>query len=201
VNSESRKPGPKPVAVGVLLFWENEWYQVFHGLVHGISSGEYYREFWEPTAPPKPTGREDLYQERIMMHNELMKRPEYWRRRVYKTRTCGVPAEPEIWGRLKSSTTEAQVLSACNDSPFWLNSERNRRPFVAELRQNASQFLCAKKYRYPAATRPSSEDKRILHFSRAMAGALLGLGAARAIDLIRLRRHGRGCGCVACEIR
>ena len=53
---------------------------------------------------------------------------------------------------------------------------------------------------YPRSDRPSSENKRVLHFARAMTGIMEGIGAIRAIDLIRLRQHGTSCGCVLCEI-
>ena len=74
------------------------------------------------------------------------------------------------------------------------------RGWTEDLDKYAAEFLTAKAYRYPASERPSSEEKRVLHFARAMAGIMTGISPARAIDLIRAMKHGERCECTKCHV-
>jgi hypothetical protein len=118
----------------------------------------------------------------------------------YSDQIPEISAEPQVWRQIKTARFPSQIQAAIERSPYWLNSQRNRRPYVLKLAENSEEFLKAKEYRYPQSDRPSSEKKRALHFARAMAGIMEGIGVVRAIDLIRLRKHGANCGCVQCEI-
>lgn len=205
MNSESKKPGPrkrgpKGVSVPDLLFWEHEWHWVFQGALRGIPSRQDWHEYWEPTPPPKRSGNNDLYKERVRMWEERRKSQAGYQHRWYQVPRRGIPPEPEVWRQLTRAQSGVAIVKACVSSAFWLDPKRNGRPYVVELREHPGEFLKAKKYRYPASDRPSSEKKRVLHFARAMAGTMEGIGAARAIDLIRLLKHGATCHCVQCEI-
>jgi hypothetical protein len=53
VNSRHKKPGPKGVYAGDLIFWEHEWYSVFHGLAFGLPARIKMQRVWEPVLGPK----------------------------------------------------------------------------------------------------------------------------------------------------
>jgi hypothetical protein len=208
VSSEKKKPGPGGVSVADLLFWEHEWYWVFHGLAFGVPARTRTQRVWEPELGPKllawkpeskrPRGFEELDKERLAEWNA---RPESekWREVEYNDQMPGIRAEPQVWRQIKSARSTSQIRAAFDRSPIWLNAKTHGRVYVDQLREHAREFLKAKYYRYPGSDRPSSENKRVLHFARAMAGIMEGIGSIRAIDLIRLRQHGTACGCVQCE--
>jgi len=210
VNSENKKPGSPGVSAGELISWEHEWYQVFHGLAFGVSAKIRTQRVWEPLPGPKlrawlpeskrPRGFEKLDAERV---SEWNSKPESqkWQEGEYNDEIPKIPAEPQVWREIKCARSPAEIVKACENSRIWLNPSSHGRPYVVKLKENPVEFLKAKEYRYPRSDRPSSEKKRVLHFARAMAGIMKGIGAVRAIDLIRLRKHGTKCGCVQCEIK
>jgi hypothetical protein len=200
VNSKNSKPGPKPATERNLLIWEHEWYWIFNGLVRGIPATDGIEQDWEPIRPPKRSGRLELDEERLAHWNAKTRTQEGWIPRRYRRRTRGRAAEPDVWLRLIKARTPAQVRKAYRSSRFWLNPSTNMRGWVAELEKHAAEFVNAKTYRYPGSQRQSSEEKRILHFARTMAGVMTGIGSARAVDLIRTMKHGEECNCVKCHV-
>jgi hypothetical protein len=200
VSSKSSKPGPKPAMGKNLLLWEREWYWVFNGLVRGIPATAGIEQDWEPIRPPKLSGIPELDEERLAAWNAKSITQEGRIPRNYRRRTRGRAAERNVWAKLLRARTPAQVRKAYRSSRFWLNPAKNTRGCVEELRKHAPEFLTAKDYRYPGSDRPSSQEKQILHFARAMAGIMTGIGPARAVDLIRTMKHGKGCGCTKCHI-
>jgi len=183
----------------MLLVWEDEWYWIFHGLVYGAKPRRVFREFFTPPRPPKFRIIKELQDERLRNWRERSKNPANWRRRKYMARRKSIPAERKIWQLLENSTSSISLANACAKSRFWLNPAY--RPVAAQLAGHAAEFLKCKNYRYPSSGRPASEKKRILHFARAMAGIMEGIGAVRAIDLFRLLRHGNKCRCVQCDLK
>ena len=150
-----------------------------------------------PSPPPKLSGNREVDEERIRDWRREIVSTRGWRE--VRTRSKGRrPAEPEVWEQVKRAQKPNQIREACDTSPFWLNPTASRSPLVGDLRIHASEFLAAKKYRYPKSNRPSSEEKRILHFARAMAGITQGISPARGIDLLRNLEHGKNCQCVSC---
>jgi hypothetical protein len=205
VNSTRTKPGPKAAVDKPLLVWEAEWFWVFHLLVFGISAHTGTHEYWEPRRPPMPVGKhgepvpESLYRARVRDHREKMRTGAGWVLKKEPYDIKGRPGEPDIWKRLKSARTVAQVRNACRASRLWLNPRETQRPWVMDLQAHAAEFLDGKARRYPKSDRPSSERKRIVHFARVMAGITVGISPARAIDLFRNMQHRANCDCVSCS--
>ncbi len=201
MNSKPQKPGPKPTPLGLLLLWENEWYWVFYGLAYGAGDVDDRREYFEPPRPPRHTGIEELDRERSKSFNIREKQPNAWKRARYLVRRQRIPPEADVWEKLKVANSEAEVREACQASAYWLNAENSPRPFVAKLLQHPEELLKAKLYRYPKSERPTSELKRMIHFARALAGTMEGIGGARAIDLIRHMNHRlKTCPCLKCAL-
>jgi hypothetical protein len=166
-----------------------------------LSERGIWRSNWEPVAPPKPTGHIKLYEERVRAWEAKRRSSGGWKHERYRLSTQGIQSEEQVWQQIKAADTPAVIVDACDHSAIWLNANRIGRPYVVKLRENPDEFLKSKYYRHPHSERPSSEAKRILHFARAMAGIMEGIGPIRAIDLIRLSKHGLRCRCVSCEIR
>jgi hypothetical protein len=200
VNSNTSKPGPKPAIERNLLIWEREWYWVFDGLVRGIPATDGIEQDWEPIRPPKLSGIPELDEERLATWNAKHFTSEAWVPRRYRRQTRGRPAERDIWIKLLRAKTSAQVRAAYRASRFWLNPSKNTRGWVEELDKHPQDFLKAKTYRYPKSKRPSSEEKRVLHFARAMSGTMTEIGPVRAIDVIRTLKHDNECGCTKCHV-
>lgn len=198
MNSIFKKPGPKGVRIDDLLSWEHEWYWIFHGLAYGIPNRIDMRTYWQGVPPPKPTSPE-LYAERVKTWNKKRASRDGWKRMEQYVESPGVAPEKGIWQQIESASSASAIVRASDRSAFWLNARANGRPYTVKLKENAHEFLKAKEYRYPTSDRPSSEEKRVLHFARAMAGIMEGIGSVRAIDLIRLQKHGRACSCVQCD--
>ncbi|MGH9715637.1 MAG: hypothetical protein ACRD4R_02760 [Candidatus Acidiferrales bacterium] len=210
MNSEKKKPGPHGVHLGDLISWEHEWYWVFAGMAFGVPSRTSAQTALEPVQGPKllvwrpeskrPRGYERLDRERLQQWNSEPESKK-WRTVEYSDLIPGIPPEPEVWLQIKEAESPADIRAAFDRSPIWLNPKRHGRPYVNELRDHAAEFLKAKEYRYPGSNRPSSEMKRVIHFSRAMAGIMTeDIGAVRAIDLFRLLEHGERCQCTLCSI-
>ena len=115
--------------------------------------------------------------------------------------------EPNLWEALKRAETPAQVRRICRLSQFWLTWEilGNVMSFlkIKVLYDDAEHFVEAKNYRYPDSDRPKSDDKKIIHFSRAMAGRSVAkpMSPATAIDTLRKIKHKRGCECPVCRVQ
>jgi hypothetical protein len=200
VNSDRVKPGPDAAPEGKLLIWEREWHWVFDGLVYGTPRKSELADSWEPLRPPKLSNIEELDQERVAEWDAKLHGPEGWVRRSIPVRMGGRDAEPEVWKQILEAKTAEQIRSAYRASSFWLNPEANLRPWVRDLEEHAEGFLTSKSYRYPGSERPSSVEKCVIHFARAMAGIEIGISPARAIDRIRTMKHGDECACMMCEI-
>jgi hypothetical protein len=183
-----------------LLIWEREWYWIFDGLVRGIAPTDGVEQDWELIRPPKLSGIPELDEERMSAYHAKTITKEGWVPRRYRKRTRGRPAERDVWTKLFRAKTSTQVRAAYRSSRFWLNSSKNMRGWVEELDKHPKEFLKAKTYRYPKSKRPSSEEKRVLHFARAMSGIMTEIGPVRAIDLIRTLKHNNECGCTKCHV-
>lgn len=135
------------------------------------------------------------------MWKEKQQSPRCWHEVCCPVRRAGTPAEQVVWRQLNWATSPDAIAIACELSVLWLNPKENPRPFTVKLAENPVEFLKAKTYRCPSSARPSREDNKILHFARAMAGIMVGTGAIRAIDLIRLRHDcRRSVNCQCCRI-
>lgn len=203
------KPGPREVPTGNLLLWEHEWYSAFHGLAFGAPAVDEIVTSCRPKRGPtlwaskpkdqRPNNFEELDRKYSANWNS---KPESkkWNDVEDRIKKPKIPAELEIWEVLKNTRSPAQIVAACNRSVFWLNARATCKPYIMELSKNPDEFLAGKNYRYARSNRPSSELKRVIHFSRAMAGIMEGISAARAIDRIRMLEHGDQCQCVSCTI-
>ena len=117
------------------------------------------------------------------------------------TRTKRVPGEPDVLDALLAADTPARVRHICQDAS--VTAMREVEPGVSRpvqvpnwplpygsmlplyLSQYADAFIAAKKDgRFPKSTRPSSRLRQLWFLSRAMAGAVYGVTARTAINLV-----------------
>lgn len=209
VNSNRTKPGPRGTDVKSLLFWEGEWYWIFHGLAFGLPARDEPHTSWILQPGPrllawKPKNQRPIrYEEfdrKLVREWEAKPLNQRFKQVTERKRVLAIPAEPKSWERLKNAQSAHEICAACDESIFWLNAQENRRPYTTKLKENAEAFMAAKEYRYPQSNRPSSEIKRVIHFARAMAGITEGISGVTAIDRIRLLRHRKRCPCISCAI-
>jgi hypothetical protein len=117
-------------------------------------------------------------------------------------RQLNVPGEPEIITQLMEAETPDQVREICKDAFAQVNCEIAPgtfkeltlpnwpipvgSPLPSYLVQYASEFIAARKDpRFPQSTdRPTSRLKQLWFLSRALAGALYGVKARTAINLV-----------------
>jgi hypothetical protein len=191
MNSKRSKPGPKPALNRNLLVWEREWYWIFDGLVRGMPGTHGVEQTWELVRPPKLSGIPELDEERLEAWNAKTITRDGWIPVRYHRQTRGRAAETDVWKKILEAKTPAQIRKAYRSSRFWLNPAKNMRGWVENLEKHAKEFLTAKQYRYPSSSRPSSTEKRILHFARAMAGIEVGITPARAIHVFRTMKRVR----------
>jgi len=121
-----------------------------------------------------------------------------------------VPGEPEVIGQLLSATTPEQIVEICSDAfttrvigpqpglealelkgqmpvSNWPISSDSLLPKY--LSRYAAEFIAAKDDpRFPKSSRPTNRLKQLWFLSRALAGALYGLKARTAINLIGAMR-------------
>lgn len=122
------------------------------------------------------------------------------------TKQLKVLGEPEVMTKLLKASTPAQVREICNDAfsvvsrevapgvikeltvPNWPIPFGSTLP--SYLSQYATEFIAAKKdSRFPLSTaRPTSRLKQLWFLSRALAGALYGVKARTAINLVGSKR-------------
>lgn len=176
------KRGPKECPIDVLIWWEQEWYCVFHRLAFGIPAWNRVDNVWEPPRPPRLS---EFNAAQVKAWNEEMKSMR-WTEEKTRKQHSRIPDEPQVWERLKLARSANQIREACDASTFCLNSRKCPYLFVVDLCANASTFLRGKRYRCPNSNRPSSEEKLAAHFARVMAGIMVGISPARAIDRLRL---------------
>ena len=118
-------------------------------------------------------------------------------------RRLKIPGEPEIFEALLKAETPEQIREICDDAfvmrpsvvapgrevrvANWPISGGSTLPMY--LTQHAREFLAAKSDpRFPRSSRSSSRLKQIWFLSRALAGALHGVKARTAINLVGSRR-------------
>src|SRR5262245_33542292 len=86
------------------------------------------------------------------------------------------PAEPELWDRLRTATTAAEVRVVCEKSEYWLNPQRGASLFNNTLMKFADEVVVARRHpRYPKSSRPTSEGRQMQFLARVLAGLLVGL--------------------------
>jgi hypothetical protein len=121
------------------------------------------------------------------------------------TRQLRIPGEPDVFDALLSAQTTEQVKEICRDAltevtreihgverkltvPNWPISSGSVLPMY--LSQYAAEFLAAKTHpKYPrSATRPTTRLKQIWFLSRVLAGALYGVRARTAVNLVGSKR-------------
>ncbi len=118
------------------------------------------------------------------------------------TRQLKVPGETEIITQLLEAETPDQVRKICEDASTQVNCEiapgifkeltllnwpiPAGSPLPGYLSQYASEFIAARKdARFPRSTdRPTCRLKQLWFLSRALAGALYGISARTAINLV-----------------
>jgi len=108
-----------------------------------------------------------------------------------------------VWQQLKNSLLPAEISRACPKITSWLKRDGgaarmrlsgllptlNPEEFVRALSQHAGQLLIGK--RLPAYAKedwPTSDDKRIVHLARVLAGAELGLAPITAAKRLSYSR-------------
>lgn len=190
------KRGPAPISLNELMFWESEWYWVFHLLRGELPSyeqklvGEAVRkQLRAELAELEKSSPKDFTQKEWVPFRSGQIRWQLTRRKPL--------SEPEVWRQLVQAQTAEQVRKACEESKRWLNPKAGR-PYVQLLHDKAEQFVRAKKYAY-YPRRASGDVKRIAFFARVMAGITLGISPITAVDRLRKMKHGRGCPCVNCH--
>ena len=101
----------------------------------------------------------------------IVRRSKHWRL------VSGVPARPEIWKRLKTAHSVADVREI---------ARRLTHPSLrSTLYSHAEAFLRAKRLPHcPKSNRPRSDTKRIKFFGKVLAGLSLGIAPATATKLL-----------------
>lgn len=198
--------GPHPVSIHLLRLWEWQWFWVFRGLRYGAPSRLVVRmDYLQYPDKPRISGYRELDEERQKawrVTTEKASRAYYRKDPLKDVPTRPLPSEKTLWDSLMRARTIPQVRATCAKSRSWLNPEWQGKVFVQKLHQHADQFLLAKRdLRYPRSNRPSSDDRRILFFARAMAGITLGRSPNTAIRMLGATRHGPNCPCPLCHLR
>jgi hypothetical protein len=172
------KRGPQPTDIGGLLRWEQEWTYALRLLRDGIPGEQ--REVGEGEAGPI--------------------QPIIW-----KTQNlASVLERTDIWESLLRARKVREVHSVCKDWETNLTAtihNRGRRTAVSGyvglvifprlLSKHAVHFLATiRDKRFPRA--PYSHEARLQFLARGLAGAMLRLSPATAIDRLRKLKHGRG---------
>ncbi len=116
-----------------------------------------------------------------------------------------IPGEPDVLRALLRARTPKQVRRICKDAfvtrevevepgrtesilvPNWPLSSGSVLP--SRLSRHAEEFVAAlRDRRFPRSDRPSNQLKQLWFLSRALAGALFGINARTAINLVGSRR-------------
>jgi hypothetical protein len=93
--------------------------------------------------------------------------------------------EHALWRQLLDATTAEQVRAVSDESPYWLNPERDSILFYDLLSRNAKSFLAAKTdRRFPKSNRPTNQGRQIRFLARSMAGISMGISIRTAQDLL-----------------
>jgi hypothetical protein len=194
------KQNVSKIDIQKLLVWEQLWYGVFKGVRDGVDSEETIMLKYPKLAPPAREWTVTTAVERRA--REIYERSFLETGGLERVTMKPIPAEPRVWQRLKEATTPEGVREACRVSRYWLRPNREGRAFLRLLPEHAQLFVDSKKNsRYPASERPTSEDKRLDHFARAMAGITLRKSPVTAIDQMRKWKHPQNCPCWRCLVK
>lgn len=134
--------------------------------------------------------------------------------KIETVRRAAIPGERDLFDALVRAKTAAQVRRICKRSKFWLKFRldfpggRFFEDFSAcpRLLYDKAEEFCRAKLdpRYPARdARPSGDDRRIEYFARVMAGLSLlpkPYKPSYAVDILRKKKHKRGCPCGRCRL-
>ncbi|MHB8527078.1 MAG: hypothetical protein ACYDD2_13080 [Candidatus Acidiferrales bacterium] len=146
----------------------------------------------------------------VKRQNKLLLDSKCWRRIIgNEVKIRAIAAEPDTINSIFAATTIQEMRKAFESST--LLTQRMRRGSSKPLRQLAKDATPlfkrtlravreAKRYRFPASDRNTSESKRLIHLASAIAGIECGISAASAIDKLRKLPHGKKCPCAPCTL-
>jgi hypothetical protein len=182
------KRGPQPTNIEGLLRWERDWTYAFRILRDGIPGDR------------REVGR--IAHQRSPIERVAAGLPPF-EPVIWETKDLAkVVARTDIWNGLIQARSVAEVRSACRR---WKSNLRevttNQRRqtalsgfhaleiFPNLLDKHAQKFLdTIRDKRFPRAA--YSDEPRLKHLARGIAGAIFGLQPATAIDRLRKMKHG-----------
>lgn len=180
--------GPQPIEMQKLLTWEREWTYAFRILRDGIPGGR--RDVGRISRQASPV-------ERVAAGLPPFE-PLIWETKDL----AQVVARTDIWNCLIHARSVKEVRTACrrwqsNLREVTTNRERQTvlsgycalEVFPRILHKYAVEFFATiRDKRFPRAA--YSNEPRLKHLARGIAGAILGLRPATAIDRLRKMKHG-----------
>jgi len=197
--------GPKPVLLSELQFWEKEWWQSFRFLRNGDYMPRVPRWSFEaplildPRAPGKIVkwktrglaveGRQDIWDALLAAKSmdQVKKGCDRWenwidgltgKKLFAEARLAGILSRPrETWPeKLKHAVKVDLGGPAGFPAPMY-------------VRRYAYLFLAAKRDRRFPSKRYTSDNARLDHMARAMAGVLCDVSPATGVDKLRKVKH------------
>ena len=208
---KSTKPGPKQVDLSFLVNAQGKWLSIFRLLQYGSAKQRELRIEWVPPEPPKlyPDG-DQRNGALLRQYEERLRDGKRWRQEIREVKSKAVAAEPEtleavFWAKTIQQMRDAwrwsEVLRPLLESaipPKSTIAEYFHDPTPPNPKLVLQAIREARKYRFPASDRETSESKILIHFASAIAGIESGLSAASAIDRLRKLKHGKKCPCAPC---
>lgn len=207
----STKPGPKQVDLSLLVNAQGKWLSIFRLLQYGSAKRRELRREWIP--PEQPTlysGKDKRNVSLLKEYERRLRDGKRWRQEIRKVGRKAVAAEPETLEAVFSAKTIRQMRDAweCSEvlrpllesaiPPESTIAEYFHDPTPPNPKLVLQAIREARKYRFPASDRETSESKMLIHFASAIAGIESGLSAASAIDRLRKLKHGKKCPCAPC---
>lgn len=207
----STKPGPKQVDLSFLVNTQGKWLSIFRLLQYGSAKQRELRIEWVPPEQPKlyPDGDERNVT-LLSRYEERLRDGKRWRQEIREVERKAVAAEPETLEAVFSAKTVQEMRDAWEYSeilcpllepaipPESTIAEYFYDPTPPHPKLVLQAIREARKYRFPASDRETSESKMLIHSASAIAGIESGLSAASAIDRLRKLKHGKKCPCAPC---
>lgn len=199
------KPGPKPIDLSILASSQTRWLSLLELLEYGSEKQRELRTEWEPPEQPKlyPDG-DERNAKLLERYEELLRGSKQWRLKIREVETEAIAPERKTIDAIFAAETSQQMRYALKSSPLLMKHLRYGSPLRQLLKDATPLFLRAvreaKRYRFPASDRNTSESKKLVHLSSALAGIECGLSAASAIDRLRKLKHGKKCPCAPCSL-
>ena len=169
------KRGPQPTDMQRLLRWERDWTYVLRILRDGVPGGR--KDVGHIKAPPAPIVWE------VKDLSEVVARHDIWESLIGARSVKDVRLACVQWkSKLRAVVTD-------RDRPSQLTGYIGLTKFPDLLNQYAVEFLATvRDKRFPRAA--YSDESRLKHLARGLAGAIMGLRPATAIDRLRKMKHG-----------